>query len=274
MAKRLPFHIQHNTTPVYLQKVLSLVTEGDCTVEKLSSSQRLAKDTAGKILRFLRQIGVLDGWRLSEFGERLRQLGQTHPDLLAEAVHVHLYTLHWTQPDAYFSFAYATICDWLWERGEWKLDGRSVSQLVSVVVDAAEQLYKVDASQIAFSTNSVRGALNWLRALNPPVLTRSGGEIFKQRPTCPVQTLLWAVDALYHHPDWQRNYGVRMQLDDERLTLLSKICMTTLDGLEKVLEMAGRVHDYRRPEGFFGIGTEGGFGRWLILTKPFPAGNP
>lgn len=188
-------------------------------------------------------------------------------------MHVHLYTLHWTQPDTYFSFAYATICNWLWERGEWKLDSRSVAHLVSVVVDAVEQTYGVGANQIAFSTNSVRGALNWLRALDPPVLTRSGGEVFRQRLTCPLQTLLWTVDALYHHPQWRRDYGVRMQLDNERLTLLSKICMTNLDSLERVLEMAGQVYNYSQPEGFFGIGTEGGFGRWLILTKPFPVGN-
>ncbi|MCS7186062.1 MAG: hypothetical protein RMK89_03810, partial [Armatimonadota bacterium] len=91
--------------------------------------------------------------------------------------------------------------------------------------------------------------------------------------SCPVQTLLWAVNALYQQPKWRRSYGIRMQLDDEKLTLLCRVCLTDLDGLEKVLGMAERVYDYRRPGGFFGLGTEGGFGRWLILTKPLPVGD-
>ncbi len=207
--------------------------DSDLSLERLSVELGYSKGTTEKVIvPFLRKMGVLDGLRLSEFGERLRLLAQHGPDLLAEAMHVHLYTLHWTQPDTYFSFAYAKICNWLWERGEWKLDSRSVAHLVSVVVEAAEQTYGVEANQIAFSTNSVSGALNWLRALDPPVLTGSGGEVFRQRLTCPVQTLLWTVDALYHHTKWRRDYGVRMQLDNERLTLLSKICMTNLDSLE------------------------------------------
>lgn len=64
-----------------------------------------------------------------------------------------------------------------------------------------------------------------------------------------------------------------MQLEDERLNLLCKICLTSLDGLEKVLEMAERVYDHRLLGGFFGFGTEGGFVCWLILTKPLPIGD-
>lgn len=273
MPKRLPFHIQHNTTPTVVTKTLKLADNRDFSLESLSAALSYSKGTTTHIVPFLRQMGILDGWSLSEFGERLKQLVQTRSDLLAEAVHVHLYTLHWVQPDAYFSFAYETICDWLWERGGWKLDGKSISQLVGIVVEIAGQTYGLDSSQIAFSVNSVRGALHWLRELSPQVIIRSGGEIFKRRASCPVQTLLWAASVLYQHPKWRRDYGVRMQLDDERLTLLSKICLTSLDGLEKVLEMAERVHDFRRPNGFFGLGTEGGFGRWLILTKPLPIGS-
>jgi len=274
VAKKLPFHIQHNTTPTVVAKILKLAGDGDLSLESLSDGLGYRKGTMAHIAPFLRQLGILDGWRLSEFGERLKGLVQTRPDLLAEAVHIHLYTLHWVQPEAYFSFAYSVICDWLWERGEWSLDGKTAAQLVGVVVEAAGRVYGVDAGQIAFSTNSVRGAKNWLKELDPPVICGSGKrEVFKRRPSCSVQTLLWAASALYQHPRWRRDYGVRMQLDEERLTLLCKICLTSLDGLEKVLELAERNHDYRRPNGFFGLGTEGGFGRWLIVTKPLPIGS-
>jgi len=266
-TKRLPFHIQHNTTPTVIAKTLRCATNEQLSLETMSHVLSYSKGTTAHIVAFMRQIGILDGWRLSEFGERLKVLGQSHPDLLAEALHVHLYTLHWSQPDAYFSFAYATICDWLWERGTWVLDGRGKAELVGIVVNAAAEKYGVDANQIAFSQNSVHGAINWLKALNPSVITRDqkSGR-FSLRETCPVQTLLWSIDALYHHPKWRRDYGVRIILDDERLTQLCKICLVDLDGLEKMLEFSVRVCSC------LNIGTEGGFGRWLSLTEPIPVG--
>ncbi len=266
--KQLPFHIQHNTTPT----IVSLaVMKGDINrvaLEEMSSVIGVKFSSLQKrIVPFMRQLGILDGWRLSEFGERLRVLGQSYPDLLAEALHVHLYTLHWRQPDTYFSFAYATICDWLWERGTWVLDGRGKAELVGVVVNAAAERYDVDASQIAFSLNSVHGAINWLKALNPSVITKDqkSGR-FSLREACPVQTLLWGIDALYHHPQWRRDYWVRIILDDRRLTQLCKICLVDLDGLEKMLEFAVRTCSRLK------VGTEGGFGRWLVLTEPIPVG--
>jgi len=264
--KRLPFHIQHNTTLTVIAKTLRCATDEQLSLETVSYALSRSKGTTAHIVAFMRQLGILEGWRLSEFGERLKVLGQSYPDLLAEALHVHLYTLHWHQPDAYFSFAYATICDWLWERGTWVLDGRGKAELVGVVVNAAAERYGVDASQIAFSLNSVHGAINWLKALNPSVITKDqkSGR-FSLRDACPVQTLLWSIDALYHHPKWRRDYGVRIILDDERLTQLCKICLVDFDGLEKMLEFAVRTYPRLR------IGTEG-FGRWLVLTEPIPVG--
>jgi len=267
-AKRLPFHIQHNTTPIVVAKTLRFSTNEWITPEELGRALGCSVGTVEKVVSpALRQIGILDGWRLSEFGERLKVLGQSYPDLLAEALHVHLYTLHWRQPDAYFSFAYATICDWLWERGNWALDGRGKAELVGVVVNAAAEKFGVDASQIAFSQNSVSGAINWLKALKPPVIKgEQKGRQFSIREACPVQTLLWSIDALYHHPQWRRDYWVRIILDEERLIQLCKICLVDLDGLEKMLEFAVRVCPR------LNIGTEGGFGRWLLLTEPIPVG--
>ncbi len=271
MERKLPFHIQHNTTPSAVRQVIRLGSDGIVSPENVSIALGVKPDSLKKrIAPFLRQMGVLDGWRLSELGQRLLGLSQTHPDLLAEAVHVHLYTLHWVQPEAYFSFAYATICDWLWERGVSPLDTRTVNELVGVVVTRAAEKFGVDAGAIAFSANSVRGALHWLKALQPPVVN---AKEFCRRKVCDLLVLLWITDRLYQHPDSQREYGVRLALTEERLRQIAKVSLLELDGLEQVLALADRTYDYRRPNGFFGVGTEGGFGRWLVLTKPFPVGN-
>ena len=92
----LPFHIQHNTTPQAVETWLR-------TLEPLHHTTELSQGTWGKIKAFLHQLGVLtrEG-SLAPFGERLRRLLQSHPDLLAEAVHGHLYTMHRFDPTVRF----------------------------------------------------------------------------------------------------------------------------------------------------------------------------
>jgi len=200
-AKRLPFHIQHNTTPIVVAKTLRFSTNEWITPEELGRALGCSVGTVEKVVSpALRQIGILDGWRLDEFGERLKVLGQSYPDLLAEALHVHLYTLHWRQPDAYFSFAYATICDWLWERREVALTGEVLSELVGLVVQRSAEFYGISEAEVAFSTNSVRGALNWLKGLNPPVIERcelSKRLTFRRRRHCHPLTIAWALSVWY-----------------------------------------------------------------------------
>ncbi len=123
---------------------------------------------------------------------------------------------------------------------------------------------------IAFSANSVRGALHWLKALQPPFVNEKGGCRCK---VCDLPVLLWVADCLYQHPDSKRGYSVRLALTEERLQQIAKASLLELSGLEQVLALADRTYDYRHPGGFFGVGTQGRFGRWLVLTKPFPIGS-
>ena len=141
----LPFHIQHNIAPAIIRIV---VTSPSTLPKGLPFSPR----TWDKIKAFVHQLGVLarDG-SLAPFGERLRSLLQNFPDLLAEAVHGHLYTMHHFDPAVRFSFAYATICDWLWERGEVALTSKVIYELVSLVVERGSKFYQIPEGQIAFS---------------------------------------------------------------------------------------------------------------------------
>lgn len=64
-------------------------------------------------------------------------------------------------------------------------------------------------------------------------------------------------------------YGVRMFLTPERIEQLCKLCVLDPSGLDNVLMMTKRTSDYDRG-GIFDYGTEGGFGRWLLLARPCP----
>ena len=152
----LPFHIQHNITPAIIGIVVT-------SPDTLPNGLPFSPQTWGRVKAFVHQLSVLtrEG-SLAPLGERLRRLLQSYPDLLAEAVHGHLYTMHRFDPAVRFSFAYATICDWLWERGEVALTSKVFAELVGLVVERGAEFYQIPAEQIAFSPNSVRGALLFL----------------------------------------------------------------------------------------------------------------
>ena len=231
----LPFHIQHNTTLDALQRVLS------------GKPIPLTLGTKDLIYRFLRQSGILaPNAALTHFGENLKRLIEEEPLILADAMHGHLYTLYRFQPTVCFSFAYATICDWLWERREVALTGEVLSELVGLVVRRGAEFYGISEAEIAFSTNSVRGALNWLKALNPPVIER--GElgkrlIFRRRRNCHPLTVAWALSVWYRLNEVE--VGEWLVWQSELEEFLSR-CLLLDDGCAKiVVEVAANWTGWR-----------------------------
>jgi len=225
----LPFHIQHNITPSI---VIALLKSPEAIPTRLPISVK-TWDKVGKA--FVQQLGILarDG-SLAPLGERLRDLMKSHPDLLAEVIHGHLYTAYKFDFGVRFSFAYATICDWLWERREVALTGEVLSELVGLVAQSGAEFYGIPETEIAFSTNSVRGALNWLKELNPPVIERSElikRLIFRRRKHCHPLTVAWALSA------WYRLNGIEVSewliWQSELEEFLSR-CLLLDDGCAKI----------------------------------------
>jgi hypothetical protein len=274
VAKRLSFHIQQNLTPERLQAILShadTASDSGTDLSPLSAECALSVNVLERVvLPFVRQTGLINatGLSLTDLGTQFYQLAQSSPTLFPEAMHHLLYTTHHFASDKRFSWAYAKVVDDLWTSGERTLNGQAMAQLVGMVVDEAAQTFGVSVDQIAFSRDSVRGVLNWLGALEPPVVTDEGkSDLFRRRYFCPVPTFLWAVDFLYRASNTASS--VRMFLTPERIEWLSKLCVLDPSGLDNVLMMAKRTSDYERG-GVFDYGTEGGFGRWLLLAHPLP----
>ena len=183
------------------------------------------------------------------------------PDLEPEALHVYYYTNHWRQPDDLFSVAYASVVDYLAQKGTARLDKGTKAELAGVIADVIGERLGIDPGKVDVGYAHVNKILEVIRRLNPPVVER---EQFRLRASAPVATLLWAIDALYHHPRGRRDYGVRIILNEERLNLLSRILFVDRDSLEQLLAIAP-IFDRRVT-----IGTEGGFGRWIRLDQPIP----
>lgn len=266
-SNRYPFHIQHNTGLSVISQVVSCGDCGSLTARVLAErTGKLESDILKRIRAPLAQMDVLREWRLTPYGKRLVRLQSEQPDLLGEAMHTQIYTLHWRNPSIYFSFAYATLCDWLCDRGTFTLDDHGQATLVNVVLNNAAETYGLDPAEIAFSKTSVQGAMHWLEATEPPVLV---DRRFQVRYAAPVHTLLWVVNVLYTRK--RIRHGTRLSLDPETEATLCHAMLLAPDALYHTLEVTQRAHDYRRG-GFFGTGTEGGFGRWLLLIHPIPVG--
>lgn len=264
---KLPFHIQHNATPEVVRSILESCLNRDTSVVDLARQLRMSAGTIKHIIPFLRQAGLLEAVQkkliLSDIGYRLIHQSAI---LFVEAIHHLLYTTHHFDRAKRFSWAYARVVDALWTSGEHTLDGQTMAQLVGAVVEEASQTFDTPVDQIAFSRNSVRGVLNWIRALDPPTITKEGKrETFRRRYFCPVPAFLWAVDFLYRVSN--TDYGVRMFLTPERIEALCKVCVLDPSGLENVMMVTKRTSDYDRG-GIFDYGTEGGFGRWILLAHP------
>lgn len=269
--RRLSFHVQHNLTPERLQAILHAAANDTRDIIWVSLKCGLNVNVLKKdVLPFVRKSGLLDvsGLSLTKLGKQFYLLGQQSPTMLAEGMHHLLYTSHHFDATKRFSWAYARVVDALWTSSERVLDNEMITQLVGMVVEDTMQTFDVPVEQIAFSRNSVHGVLNWLRVLDPPIITKEGKrENFRRRYFCSVFVFLWAVDFLYRVSNTA--YGVRMFLTTERMEALCRVCILDPSGLENVLMMAKRTSDFDRG-GMFDYGTEGGFGRWILLTRPCP----
>jgi len=269
----VPFHVQHNTNRSVLEAIFRChIEDGVISLDKVASLLNLSPSTVkGSIRPFLKQLGMLSHdtpVHLTQWGRALCRMWRERSELLSEAVHLHLYTLHWSQPEIRFSWAYARVVDILWEMGECELDGKAMTNLAERIVEEAKQVFP-DVEHVAFSRASIRGVFNWLQELRPPVIqsARAYRRVFRPRVCCPAPMLLWAVDALY------RRMGVRwgepLQLESQLSEQLCRLILLTPSALEDVLMKTKCTSDYEH-DGIFDYGVNGDSTYWILLVHPCP----
>jgi hypothetical protein len=271
---KIVLHIQHNTTLSAVEAALSLFHKNErCGAHEYAEYLGMADTVAVKlVLPALRQMGVIQGHNLAPFGSRLCTLRDDHPELVGEAVHLRLAILHHLQPRFRFSFAYETVCAWLCERGDFILDDASRSLLAGHVIEHSARVYEVDSGGIAFSKSSVNGAMIWLRATMPPVLT-AGSDQFTRRDAVSALSIMWALDALYRLEIVP--FGTRLSLTEEREACLCRWLLIEPNSLFTNLSLSVRTEGGRRTStntAWLTLGTEGGFGVWVLLAAPAPVG--
>jgi len=192
---------------------------------------------------------------LTDLGQQMVRLLRYKPSVFNEVMHVLHYTL-WTSArntEYCFSWSYRTTCDRLWESGSITIDR---GQLVSQVSEIAMEQFSTN--RVSFSKDSVRGVLQWLAELEPPVLDREN-KTFARRTFCPPETFVLAVDFLYRVED--ANYQTNLLMDTGKQETICKVCLLEPTAFDTALDWAAGQYD------FLQRGTSGGWGSYILLTR-------
>jgi hypothetical protein len=271
MGKRLTLHLQQNTNLERVATILDFFTNQNQDIDKLSERCGLGLSVLQKaVFPFLRSIAILSKKNppeLTALGKVAAALYQSNPDLLGDFLHLVIYNLHQQEPDKRFSWVYATVAQQMWLRKEVLLSPIEKKSLVQEVIEASSHRFNLPTGEIAFSSSSMTGVLNWLRSLEPPVLESIGkSERFTRRYFCAAPVFIKAVDLLYQQLDRADSYGSHIILREDIQERLCQMLLLDPSGLDNTLENTKRTYDYDRG-GVFDWGYEGGHGQWVMLTK-------
>jgi hypothetical protein len=268
MAK-LMFHVRHNARPTLTKEVLQILDgSGSLTLDEILDIGRQRGYQVGTAMqskqslkenpiRTSRDLGLIaaEVLSLTTLGEQMVKLLRYKPGVFNEVMHILHYTL-WTPArnmDNCFSWSYRTTCDRLWESSSISIDRR---QLVSHVSEAA--MGKFSTNRVSFSKDSVRGVLQWLTDLEPPVL-EGENKTFTRRTFCPPETFVLAVDFLYRVEDTA--YQTNLLLDPGKQEIICKVCLLEPTAFDTALDWAAGQYD------FLQRGTSGGWGSYILLTR-------
>ena len=116
-----------------------------------------------------------------------------------------------------------------------KIDYNDIEQKVK------DKAFDEGLGSISFSSNSVRGAINFIKSLYPSPIDENN--IFNLRNYCQPHLLLWGIDYLYKK-QWENEYGSLMLLDDEKIEELCKFCLIEEDILDNHLKELDFMYDF------------------------------
>ncbi|HHW40994.1 MAG TPA: hypothetical protein GXX19_07585 [Syntrophomonadaceae bacterium] len=253
------FHVRYQATPEAILAVFQvLVNEAPQSLEELRCTLEALGEktgTLGEQLTRMRKLGLLEknGLELTKRGQVCAQVLSNHPALFFDLLHFYHFTL-WdaSNPDVNrFSWTYRTVCKHLWSLTSAPVNNRTL--LERVMLDLLEQF--PDEYDVSLSVGTIRGVLDWVQRLQPPVYD---GKRFERRPFAPPELALLAIDHFYSRQGV--GYGELLALDDASFKEIAILCLVD-DG---VLNAMLKESEQRFP--WFEI--EAGWGYFVRLHQP------
>jgi hypothetical protein len=232
MPSPLSFHVRHEVTPERSREVFESIAEGQPYKHVLQSDRQETR---------LRQLGLVGANELSDEGLILWHVCRQKPGLWGDLLHYFHYTL-WSQtiPARHgFSWIYRQFTNLLWHANQTLADDTflkpAVGELIGMV--ESEPVFadgigrSTRAGTVSLSTSSLVGALNWLAALQPPVITQ---QHFARRFFCPPELIVLALGWVARTSGGE--IGIDMLLTPKRREALCMLCLLDPSALDRVVD--------------------------------------
>lgn len=228
-------------------------------------------DTANfEAVQVLSELGVADksSRTLTTLGDAYYQIWQTRRSDAVDILHGLQYDL-WkpTSPsENVSSWAYRTICEYLWEYQSLPDSSESLARYVNSQRSANAQI-PPDVGN-AFSNKSIVDAYDWLIPLDPPVIlgvnetgaSRSFRQTtFQRRAYCSTPLFLMGLDHLLRAQNQQ--YGDLVLLDGDSQRALCCFCLIDEAAVELMLDAALRRFPHL-------LSFQREWGAFITLTRP------
>lgn len=255
----LSFHIRHEVTPERCNEVFVAIAEGLHYRHVLQSDRQEAR---------LRQLGLLTAADLSIDGQALALACHQKPALWADLLHYLHYT-RWTSLDPMahgFSWIYRQFVQLLWRANQVHVDDTFLKPAVGALIGTAEAepafataiASRTRAGTVSLSTSSLIGALSWLAALQPPVMSE---QHFSRRFFCPPELMVLALGWIARTSGDE--LGIDLLLSPERREALCILCLLDPAALDRAIDWALPLYP-----AFIRTGTRAGaYGRFIRFVQ-------
>ena len=222
------FHIRHQVQPDFLLSTLLGVSKALSQEDLLSFVQSMGfrPKLLAEQLRWGERLGLLKRREktaigpvdLTSSGKALSLLASVRPSLAYEFLHLLHFSL-WNReaPESNrFSWTYRTLCEEILRAGAFNYDRRKIAQFL---IERAYGEFGLDES-VSLSPGTVRGAMQWLSKLNPPVFEDNRVHL---RVICPPETLIMAVQHYYREHNLQ--VGDHVEISEEGRASICEACL-------------------------------------------------
>jgi len=205
-----------------------------------------------EIAQLLHEWGLADknNRNLTSEGEVFYTLWETKRSVAIDILHGLQYTL-WTKesPEKNIaSWAYKTVCDYLWERQSLP----ETNELLQYIENVRTMQNDVIPSDIgnAFSNKSIKDAYDWIIPLEPPVMygveeTQMRSYMnaeFKHREFC--YPALFILALAYIAREERYAYGDLIKIDEEQKQKICSCCLIQITSFDMMLDNALRMVPY------------------------------
>jgi hypothetical protein len=226
---------------------------GEQMVKTVLENGYTVTDTANyEIAQLLHEWGLTDkkSRTLTSQGEAFYSLWETKRSVAIDVLHGLQYSL-WTKKTPkknIASWAYKTICDYLWER-ELLLETTELIRYIGNLRNISSNTIPPDVGN-AFSNKSINDAYDWLLPLEPPVMYGVEGiqiksyknATFKQRQFCSPALFIMGLAYVVREEGYQ--FGDLVKIDEEQRQKVCSCCLIEPTSFDMMLDNALRMISY------------------------------